>query len=106
VNEIIYCQDCHKPTRRTCPTTKRCRTCQDIADKERKSKWKEKADRDIGGYYGKPTKCLCPMCGKEFIRRLDWTGRGKPRVYCSNCREFIESGYFPEPHVLRFEARV
>lgn len=32
------------------------------------------------------TMCKCPKCGECHENFLRWTGRGMPRIYCSNCR--------------------
>jgi hypothetical protein len=44
-------------------------------------------------YRDKPTKsekcqveCTCPLCDKLHKKKLNWTGRGKPRVYCDECK--------------------
>ena len=33
----------------------------------------------------KKTKCKCPMCGKIYIKRAFFTGRGTLREYCEDC---------------------
>lgn len=30
----------------------------------------------------KRTKCFCPMCNDYYYRRIFWTGRGTPRMFC------------------------
>jgi len=30
-------------------------------------------------------ECVCPMCGVTHVKRLYWTGRGKPRKFCKSC---------------------
>ena len=34
---------------------------------------------------GRKTKCKCPKCDKIHKTKLDWQGRGIPRVYCPVC---------------------
>jgi uncharacterized protein (DUF983 family) len=41
----------------------------------------------------RPTKCLCPRCGRTYIRYMDWTGRGTPRKYCDSCLTTEEVQY-------------
>ena len=46
-------------------------------------------------YGEKKTKCICPRCEREHIRRFYWTGDGVPRVYCIPCKNIVEkSGKF------------
>jgi hypothetical protein len=110
MNEIIMCRDCGKPTIRRCPTTIRCLPCQKEADQQRIERWKDnikKADRDFGGYYGKPTVCICPMCGKQHTIRLDWTGHGTPRVYCHACKAGMVDTYgYAQENEKRFEVQI
>ena len=40
--------------------------------------------------YRKPSKpqltdCYCPKCEKIYKRRIDYTGRGIPKLYCDLC---------------------
>ena len=41
-----------------------------------------------------PVECFCPKCEKSFMHAFDWnfTGKGRPRIYCAECRQAI-SGY-------------
>ena len=32
------------------------------------------------------TTCLCPECGDEYQRMMNWKGRGIPRITCDACR--------------------
>jgi transcription elongation factor Elf1 len=32
-----------------------------------------------------PTTVLCPRCGREHKRVINWKGRGVPRLFCHNC---------------------
>ena len=39
----------------------------------------------------KATRCFCPRCeiegrGPWHMVRMNWTGRGYPRMYCPGCR--------------------
>ena len=38
----------------------------------------------------KGTKCLCPKCGDEHEVEIYWTGRGIPRLYCYNCKSYLD----------------
>ena len=40
-------------------------------------------------------KCKCPRCGKEYKKRMHWSGRGTPRIYCEYCKELIANGRGP-----------
>lgn len=31
-------------------------------------------------------ECICPKCGATHKMSMMWTGRGKPRKYCPNCK--------------------
>jgi len=31
-------------------------------------------------------ECECPQCGKGHKKRINWTGRGKPKLICNFCR--------------------
>jgi len=33
-------------------------------------------------------ECICPRCRKTHTVRIVWRGRGKPRIYCKECKEF------------------
>jgi hypothetical protein len=48
------------------------------------------------GNDGMPTKALCPKCGNLHVVRLNWIGRGVPRVYCGNCKQVLEHYEGPE----------
>lgn len=103
------CRDCGKPTIRRCPTTIRCLPCQKEADQRRIERWKDsikKADRDFGGYYGKPTKCKCPTCGKIHTRRLNWTGHGMPLIYCRTCDKAMDMEGYAQEQETRYEVRI
>jgi hypothetical protein len=32
---------------------------------------------------------VCPRCGKQHQVYLNWTGRGKPRIYCELCKTVV-----------------
>jgi hypothetical protein len=32
---------------------------------------------------------VCPRCGKQHQVYINWTGRGKPRIYCELCRPAV-----------------
>lgn len=32
---------------------------------------------------------VCPRCGKQHQVYMNWTGRGKPRIYCELCRPAV-----------------
>ena len=34
-------------------------------------------------------KCKCPRCEKIHKTRVDWTGRGIPKIYCGNCQYIV-----------------
>lgn len=36
-------------------------------------------------------KCICPRCRKEHVRKVDWKGRGVPRIYCNQCKITVRS---------------
>jgi hypothetical protein len=38
-----------------------------------------------------PVLCKCPKCEKEHESYLQWSGRGKPRVFCSACRPVVST---------------
>ena len=42
-------------------------------------------DLTLRGTHGRQTKCKCPKCDKIHKTKLDWQGRGIPRVYCPVC---------------------
>jgi hypothetical protein len=106
---IIYCEDCGKPRTTTCPTTTRCKACQEEADQQRIERWKDnikKADRDFGGYYGKSTQCKCPRCGIIHVRRIDWTGNGVPRIYCRTCDKAMDVDGYAQEQEARFRVQI
>jgi hypothetical protein len=37
-------------------------------------------------------QCICPKCSNRHNIYMLWSGRGKPRKYCANCRPLV-SGY-------------
>lgn len=50
-------------------------------------------------------ECICPLCGKVHQVFMFWTGRGKPRKYCSRCERVSADliRYDQHPHTLRLE---
>jgi uncharacterized protein (DUF983 family) len=34
-------------------------------------------------------ECVCPKCGERHMLNFHWIGRGKPRKYCSLCRNTL-----------------
>lgn len=36
---------------------------------------------------GKTMDCICPCCEREHRAKLFWTGKGKPRVMCCQCKK-------------------
>lgn len=32
---------------------------------------------------------VCPRCGKQHQVYMNWTGRGKPRIYCELCKPAV-----------------
>lgn len=48
--------------------------------------------RDVKALGKRDVVCHCIYCDQDYIRTdLDWTGRGKPRKYCSSCRKIIKT---------------
>ena len=37
----------------------------------------------------KSIKCFCPKCLKYHKAKINWIGRGIPRVYCKSCKNII-----------------
>jgi hypothetical protein len=33
--------------------------------------------------------CICPRCEKQHRVYMNWTGRGKPRIYCELCKPAV-----------------
>jgi len=31
-------------------------------------------------------ECICPKCGVSHILKLFWTGKGKPKKFCRECK--------------------
>ena len=48
--------------------------------------------------------CVCPMCGKTHKLLLFWTGRGKPRFYCQDCKQHGEPNDAWSPHAPEYHA--
>ena len=40
--------------------------------------------------YSKSIECICPKCMKVHKRRIFWTGRGTPRIFCNKCKSIVE----------------
>lgn len=36
--------------------------------------------------------CYCPRCQKTYTRDVFWTGRGMPRMFCTDCRYWLGFG--------------
>ena len=47
--------------------------------------------------------CKCPKCGLIYRKRLYWTGRGHPKIYCKNCSRLLQTmeGYLMEGSGLK-----
>lgn len=33
--------------------------------------------------------CICPKCRKTYKRRMFWTGRDTPKMFCNNCKSIV-----------------
>ena len=38
----------------------------------------------------KVVPCVCPRCRKKHRQRIHFTGRGTPRLYCYDCKNYFE----------------
>lgn len=52
---------------------------------------REKARNEDAPYKEKWTECVCPRCGKLHQQRMNWIGRGTPRVRCGECDLYLYS---------------
>ena len=98
----ITCIDCGCQTEVKSRNSYRCKACQSIADKKRKS-WKNVAYRSA---YDKPTKCICPLCRKEHTRLMQWTGHGTPRIYCFACLRMVEDYAHMQDFEHKYEVNI
>ena len=39
-------------------------------------------------------ECTCPKCGIKHKKKMNWKGRGKPKVFCEICRHY--AGFIDE----------
>lgn len=47
------------------------------------------------------TTCVCPKCRTRYSKRVEWTGRGTPRIYCRECRgvkDLSPEAVYPDPN--------
>ena len=52
--------------------------------------------------------CKCPKCGNLHDKYLFWSGRGMPRIYCTECFVFLENINYlsdEEEHNLNLRTR-
>jgi hypothetical protein len=40
--------------------------------------------------YGLVTNAWCPKCGRDHRLRINWMGRGVPRIFCPPCKKTID----------------
>ena len=43
-------------------------------------------------------QCVCPRCGELHEVEMFWTGRGRPRKFCSDCLDSEDYLYYIEPY--------
>lgn len=73
-------------------TSRFCPKCIKQRRKDHLKKLHEERKLDI---VEKPTKVICPHCGKIHEKTMEWTGRGIPKIFCSSCK-FLTRGYNQE----------
>jgi len=39
------------------------------------------------------TECICPKCGGEHKVRIYWAGRGRPKIFCIDCKNELGIDY-------------
>jgi len=47
----------------------------------------------------KAKKCICPKCEKIHKKKLYFTGRGTPRIYCTSCDAFAKNNFYEEEYL-------
>jgi late competence protein required for DNA uptake (superfamily II DNA/RNA helicase) len=62
-----------------------------LMKKAKRAKEKENHMEANSAVSEKTTICICPKCGITHESYMRWAGRGEPRIYCRNCRPFIDS---------------
>lgn len=45
--------------------------------------------------------CKCPMCWKLHNKVLNWIGRGMPRIYCTDCLDYLCNGLESEDIIIK-----
>ena len=44
--------------------------------------------------------CICPKCGNGHKKKMSWTGRGIPRIFCSTCNDISRRVGDSDPNIM------
>lgn len=47
--------------------------------------------RRINHSEGLTIECICPKCSTVHKMKLKWSGRGQPKKYCQQCKNFVST---------------
>lgn len=53
---------------------------------------KKYQEKDVGSLQ-KSVECVCPKCGEDHTFFMHWSGAGKPRKFCQDCKLAVNKLY-------------